>query len=59
MKHGSVQTSAKPASLSRLIVATAVRPRHPAGLIFGDCAADVPLLFKGGDFGHTDVKRVA
>ena len=38
--------------------------RHPAQLNFGDCLAyaaamahDAPLLFKGGDFGHTDVKR--
>lgn len=37
---------------------------HPAQLNFGDCfayalAADTgePLLFKGGDFGHTDVRR--
>jgi ribonuclease VapC len=37
--------------------------RHPAALNFGDCMAyavarhlDVPLLFKGGDFGKTDVK---
>jgi len=36
--------------------------RHPAGLNFGDCfsyalAKDAaePLLFKGGDFGRTDV----
>jgi ribonuclease VapC len=35
---------------------------HPARLNFGDCmayavsaATRVPLLFKGGDFGHTDV----
>lgn len=40
--------------------------RHPAGLNFGDCfsyalamAADEPLLFKGGDFGLTDVKVVS
>ncbi|MBN1945989.1 MAG: type II toxin-antitoxin system VapC family toxin [Bradymonadales bacterium] len=39
--------------------------RHPAGLNFGDCfsyalamAADEPLLFKGGDFGQTDVRAV-
>ena len=39
---------------------------HPARLNFGDCLAyaaaiahDAPLLFKGGDFGHTDVKRAA
>jgi ribonuclease VapC len=40
--------------------------RHRAGLNFGDCvsyalarATDEPLLFKGEDFGHTDVKRAA
>ena len=38
--------------------------RHPAGLNFGDCfvyalakATDEPLLFKGGDFSQTDIKR--
>ena len=37
--------------------------RHPAKLNYGDCMAyavamhhDVPVLFKGADFGHTDVK---
>ncbi len=37
---------------------------HPAGLNFGDCfayalAKDMgePLLYKGDDFGHTDVKK--
>lgn len=37
---------------------------HPARLNFGDCfsyalatARDEPLLFKGDDFGHTDVRR--
>ncbi len=36
--------------------------RHPAGLNFGDCFAyalsrstGLPLLFKGDDFGRTDV----
>lgn len=36
---------------------------HPAKLNFGDCfayalaiSADEPLLFKGGDFVHTDVR---
>ncbi|MGL4286613.1 MAG: type II toxin-antitoxin system VapC family toxin [Phreatobacter sp.] len=36
---------------------------HPAQLNFGDCLAyatamhlDAPLLFKGDDFGHTDVQ---
>ena len=39
--------------------------RHAAGLNFGDClayalsrATDEPLLFKGNDFGLTDVSRV-
>jgi len=39
--------------------------RHPAGLNFGDCAAYAlsvaeaePLLFKGTDFGATDVEVV-
>jgi ribonuclease VapC len=37
---------------------------HPARLNFGDCLAyaaaianDAPLLFKGSDFVHTDVRR--
>lgn len=37
--------------------------RHQAGLNFGDCMAyavakahDVPLLFKGNDFLHTDIR---
>ncbi len=37
--------------------------RHPAKLNFGDCMSyalakslDVPLLFKGGDFGLTDIR---
>ena len=40
--------------------------RHPAGLNFGDCysyalakATGEPLLFKGDDFPHTDVRRAA
>lgn len=38
----------------------------PAGLDYGDCFAyaaaqvmDEPLLFKGDDFGHTDVRKVS
>ena len=38
---------------------------HPAKLNFGDCFADAlaknsgePLLFKGGDFAHTDIAAV-
>lgn len=40
------------------------RGRHPAKLNYGDCMAyalarslDAPLLFKGGDFAATDVRR--
>lgn len=36
---------------------------HPAGLNMGDCfayalakARDLPLLYKGNDFGHTDIR---
>jgi ribonuclease VapC len=39
--------------------------RHPAGLHFGDCcsyalakALSLPLLFKGNDFGRTDIVAV-
>lgn len=39
---------------------------HPARLSYGDCFSyalaavrNEPLLFKGDDFAHTDVKRVA
>ena len=39
------------------------KSRHPAGLNFGDCfsyalarALDAPLLFKGDDFSHTDLR---
>jgi ribonuclease VapC len=41
------------------------KPRHPAGLNFGDCFAyavarlgNIPLLVKGGDFSQTDVATV-
>ena len=41
------------------------RGNHPAGLNIGDCCAYAlskmtgePLLFKGGDFGRTDVARI-
>ena len=39
--------------------------RHPAGLNYGDCfsyalakVSGSPLLFKGDDFNHTDIKSV-
>jgi ribonuclease VapC len=50
---------------ARLAYAQYGKGRHPAGLNFGDVFAyalakerDEPLLFKGDDFGQTDVKRV-
>jgi ribonuclease VapC len=40
--------------------------RHKAGLNYGDCfsyalakATDEPLLFKGNDFGETDIRGAA
>jgi len=42
------------------------KERHAAGLSYGDCFAHAlahhlsePLLFKGGDFGKTDVSTVS
>ena len=52
------------AQLARHAFARFGRGRHPAGLNFGDCfsyalarAMAEPLLFKGRDFGLTDVER--
>jgi len=53
------------ARLARAAYHTYGKGRHPAGLNFGDCfayalakATDLPLLFKGDDFGQTDVPVV-
>ena len=53
------------ARLARTAYHTYGKGRHPAGLNFGDCfayalakATDLPLLFKGDDFGQTDVPVV-
>lgn len=50
------------AEIARRAFRTYGRGRHPAGLNFGDCFAYAlakttgePLLFKGDDFGRTDV----
>lgn len=52
------------AFLARQAHANFGKGRHRAGLNIGDCfayalakATGEPLLFKGHDFGHTDVKR--
>jgi ribonuclease VapC len=53
------------AAIARAGFARYGKGRHPAGLNFGDCAAYAlaiaeaePLLFKGTDFGATDVQVV-
>jgi ribonuclease VapC len=53
------------AEIARDAFARFGKGRHPAGLNFGDCAAYAlaiaeaePLLFKGTDFGKTDVGAV-
>lgn len=54
------------ATIARDAFARYGKGRHPAALNFGDCAAYAlaraeaePLLFKGTDFGATDVEVVA
>ena len=51
------------AGLARTAFLRFGKGRHAAGLNFGDCASyalakahEVPLLFKGEDFGRTDVR---
>lgn len=60
-----VPVTAEQVALARYAYATFGKGRHRAGLDFGDCfsyalARDrgAPLLFKGDDFGHTDVDPV-
>lgn len=61
-----VPVSAEHARIAREAYLRFGKGRHPAGLNYGDCfsyalavAAGQPLLFKGDDFGQTDVKRVS
>jgi ribonuclease VapC len=66
MEANSISTAAVDETLARGAIDAFDRfgkGRHPAGLNFGDCFAyalakslDAPLLFKGHDFGKTDVK---
>lgn len=53
------------AKIARRAYAAFGKGRHPAGLNMGDCFAyalaqerGLPLLFKGDDFGKTDVRAV-
>ena len=62
LNHGNVKRSAL-RSIARLAYAEFGKGIHPAGLNFGDCFAYAlakhtghPLLFKGHDFIHTDIK---
>jgi ribonuclease VapC len=55
----------KQAQIARQAYRDFGKGRHQAGLNFGDCFAyalakdlDEPLLFKGTDFGRTDVEAV-
>ena len=57
-----VAVDAEQASIARSAFQRYGKGRHPAGLNFGDCfayalavARGEPLLFKGNDFGQTDV----
>jgi ribonuclease VapC len=58
--------TAKQARLARAAYARFGKGRdHPAKLNFGDCFSyalaidrDEPLMFKGNDFGHTDVRTI-
>ena len=57
-----VAVTASQADIARKAFRRYGRGRHPANLNFGDCFAyalakdkSAPLLFKGNDFGQTDV----
>ncbi len=57
-----VEVDAAQASAARTAFSNYGKGRHPAGLNFGDCFAYAlarvhaePLLFKGDDFGQTDI----
>ena len=58
--------TAEQALLARQAFVLFGKGRHKAGLNFGDCftyalarAWREPVLFKGGDFGHTDLEAAA
>jgi len=60
----AVPVDAEQAAMARRAWRRFGKGRHPAGLNYGDCFSyalavtrDAPLLFKGNDFGQTDVKR--
>lgn len=60
-----VPVDARQARAARVAFRTFGKGRHQAGLNFGDCfsyalsqVSGEPLLFKGSDFGRTDVRQV-
>lgn len=65
LRDGGARTVAIDAAISELAIeafTTYGKGRHRAGLNMGDCfvyacarSLGVPLLFKGDDFGHTDI----
>lgn len=59
-----VPVDAAQAGIARAAFRRYGKGRHPAGLNFGDCfsyalsmASGEPLLYKGDDFGRTDLRR--
>ncbi|HYO02502.1 MAG TPA: type II toxin-antitoxin system VapC family toxin [Mycobacterium sp.] len=59
---GLVAVSAEQAEVARAAYRQYGKGRHRAGLNYGDCfsyalakVSGEPLLFKGDDFGHTDI----
>lgn len=66
MSVETIAVTAGHANLARSAYRRFGKGRHPAGLNYGDCfsyalaaALQEPLLFKGNDFGHTDIAIAA
>lgn len=58
------EVDAEQAEIARAAFRQFGKGRHPANLNFGDCfsyalakATGLPLLFKGNDFGQTDIEK--
>jgi len=62
MQVETMAVTAEHANLARSAYRRFGKGRHPAALNYGDCfsyalaaALQEPLMFKGNDFGHTDI----
>jgi ribonuclease VapC len=62
----AIENSAPPGVSRNFVEAAVISSSHPAKLNFGDCFAYAlakftgePLLFKGDDFAHTDIRPAA